>query len=46
MTVANERIFDAAARDYDQGRRRLLPGMDEFYGNVPVCVETRLSGAA
>jgi tRNA (cmo5U34)-methyltransferase len=32
MTIANERIFDAAARDYDQGRRRLLPGIDEFYG--------------
>jgi hypothetical protein len=32
MIIANEQIFDATARDYDQGRRRLLPGIDEFYG--------------
>jgi tRNA (cmo5U34)-methyltransferase len=28
----NQRVFDATARDYDQGRRRLLPGIDAFYG--------------
>ena len=32
MTMANQQVFDATARDYDQGRRRLLPGIDEFYG--------------
>ncbi len=32
MTIANEQIFDATARDYDQGRRRLLPDIDAFYG--------------
>jgi hypothetical protein len=32
MIMATERVFDASARDYDQGRRRLLPGIDEFYG--------------
>jgi len=34
MAIANERIFDTAARDYDQGRRRLLPGIDDFYGEA------------
>lgn len=32
MTFANEQIFYATARHYDQGRRRLLPGIYEFYG--------------